>query len=241
MEQVETTSDARYRIRKSKLRANQGATSFACLNRRILLNPNLLAPFDLAIAAALLMLGRQAFTNYRHKQALAAGAAEIKRRKSKYKPTKSLRKSLQAAGRKGYKEGRETIGSDFPSLLSVRTSRRGLLRTAGLEHTGEYMHKLDAALRTLAQPVGELPPLLHSCECEADTLVMTISTEWTKSPFGQVPMPMPTRSAPGQRLYLLLHTIKTTPRDDGSIGFETLCDRLGIDETWGPSSCPTHA
>lgn len=150
----------------------------------------------------------------------------------RYRSYKPQSKTIQIAGRKGYKKGRaKETKNVLPEVIPVCISARRLLGLANQATGGSDIGRLKQALDKLSRPVGDLPPLIEEWE-DSNGLKVLVSTSWSQKPFARVPMPLPTRSLIAQRLYLLLHTL-----DTGSpfkaMSFATLCDRIGVGKRSG--------
>lgn len=153
---------------------------------------------------------------------------------SEYKLHDTHATELRKAGKAGYRRAQRVLRKEPPpELVEIEISRAALLRLAHLSTDAKNRHQLDQTLRRLQKPVRingtRLPPLIASVDPKATRLRLQITGVWLEPPFGQVPLPLPTRSSIATALYLFLRSVKTSRVNSRAINFEDLCSRIGID------------
>jgi hypothetical protein len=224
------------------------ATSFVFLPAAVLKAPPLrhrgagpengLSTFELALAAACLVRAHRERIAARHKDALVAGASAMNRARPK---TYASGKKVRAAGIAGYRNRvRSLEGSPAPKIVVVETTKRALLRAAGVSMNGKAHGALPAVLARLTRPIaGRQKPILKSWQTLPDgRLRLSVLGVWLPPlrHYGRVPLPLPARGANATALYLFLFGIDTTGSGGGKIRLEALYRRLGF-----PTARPTHA
>lgn len=152
---------------------------------------------------------------------------------SEYKPL-AYADELRKAGKTGYRRAQRALRKGSPpEVIEIELSRAALLRLAHLSTDAKNRAELDAALARLQKPLRvdgvRKSGLLESIDEKAGKLRLRIRGEWLEPPFGQIPLPLPTRSPAATALYLFLHTVRTSRSNTRAINSEDLCRRLGID------------
>jgi hypothetical protein len=224
--------------------------SFVFIPRELLTHPPIrhrgeteeagLSVFEFAVAAAIILLARQARRNAGHRAALQTGRKAMRRLRSQRHPIRdtsafSADEQFQMEGSAAFERGlarfyKEHAEEDIP----IKSTRAELLRLAGLSRKAENNHRVSDALNRLTRSVGKFPRVLAHGRF-GKTLILTVTAEWVPfRRFGRVDLPLLTSGPTALALQLFLSGIDKSGRT--SIKAEVLYRRLGIRTPW-----PAHA
>jgi hypothetical protein len=230
-----------------KPRVNPAPPSFVFIPRDFLTNPLIrhrdqaegvgLSVFEFAIAAAIILLARQARRKAGHRAGLQAGGKAIRRRRGQLRDTSafSADEQFQMEGSTGFERGLARFYQEHADEdIVIKTSRAELLRLVGLSRKSENNRKVPDALNRLARSIGKFPPLLSHYR-SGKTLILDVAPEWIPiKRFGRVDLPLLASGPTALGLQLFLSAIDESGKT--SIKAEELYRRLGIRSSW-----PAHA
>jgi hypothetical protein len=199
-----------------------------------------LSVFEFAIAAAIILLARQARRKTGHRAALQTGREAMRRRRSQRHPIRdtnefSADEQFQMEGSAGFERGLKRYYEEHNEEdISIKTSRAELLRLAGFSRKAENSRRVSEALSRLEGSIGNFGPVLSHCR-PGKTLLLTVTAEWVPvKRFGRLDLPLLTCGPTALALQLFLSAIDESGKT--SIRTEELYRRLGIRRSW-----PAHA
>jgi hypothetical protein len=204
-------------------------------------------PFEFGVLVGVTRLAAQTYFGELHDRSFAWGGKLIERERvdglNHYERWKRHQEQGRAPPRKGTsikRTGQNAYQSKKrkvqpPEVLTVRCSRSAILKPTGLWFDGRNLAKVDKALDRLRQPVGNMPAPLLSWGNEDGQLLLEVSGEWLKAPYGRVPLPLPLRSsvATSQLLWIFSIAGSQGPRSRHKKLFQELCEIIGVPTSYG--------
>jgi hypothetical protein len=226
---------------------------FVCIPRQVLTRPPIrhrgspadtsLSVFEFVIGVACIALARPQAAKARHDYALRAGLRAMNERRQKpiiNDDRWTPREQFEAAGSDGYAKARSEFNrAPIDSDFKIQCSRSMLLHSAGLSCNQRNLRKLSEAMRQLARPVGNFPPLLLSWRLPTTTcnaMRICVNRWWVpRRQFTRVPWPAP-KGPIALAAYLWMFGADTRAKSQTSIRLLNLYRILGI-----PLSCSAHS
>jgi hypothetical protein len=159
--------------------------------------------------------------------------------RSTFNPLEPRVAFIVAGSRFNKREYKKLTRKPAPEVVTIELSPYEILKLTGRHHNARKLRAVESVLDRLTQPIAagreqgsfQHPSVLVAwCKLPDGKLSLLVDSGYwlPHEKYGQVPMPLPTKSPSGLALFMFLHFINPDEEPRRGIEPQKLFDRLGI-------------